>query len=169
MVFASVGWEKALINAERAMANGFDFKRLGRLITIYYVVQGFLLLLLACVAFWFQAHVTSQIFINSILRALVVQVILFYPIYRFAAHEAKREVDSCGTSLSSADLMALRRKRVTGDIIKASVFIFFIVFILRAPQAPGAQYPILFVFILTTLCYFQCYNFVAKREMRTKG
>ncbi|ABQ28266.1 hypothetical protein [Geotalea uraniireducens] len=151
------------------MANGFDFKRLGRLITIYYVVQAFLLLLLAGVAFWFQAHVPSQIFINSILRTLVVQVIFFYPVYRFAAHEAKREVNSCSTSLSPADMLALRRKRLTGDIIKASLFIFFIIFILRAPQAPGAQYPILFVFILTTLCYFQCYNFIAKREMRSKG
>ena len=99
------------------MSKSFDFKRLTRLIKIYYVVQGFLLVLLALVAFWFQTHVPSQIFINSVLRTLVVQLILFYPVYRFAAHEAKREVESCSTTLSATDLAALRKKRMIGDIV----------------------------------------------------
>lgn len=149
-----------------AMAKSFDFKRLRRLITIYYVVQAFLLLLLGVTAFLFQATVPSQIFINSIIRALVVQVILFYPVYKFAAHEATREVGSCNTELSTDELLKLRRKRVTGDIIKAAVFIFFIIFVARSPQLPGAQFTILFVFLLSTLCYFQCYNFVAKKQMQ---
>ena len=150
------------------MMKSFDFKRLTRLIKIYYVVQVFLLVLLALVAYWFMTHVPSQIFINSILRTLVVQLIFFYPVYRFAAHEAKREVESCNTALTVTDLAALRKKRMIGDIVKFGVFIFFITFILRAPKAPQAQFPILFVFILTTLSYFQCYNFVAKREIRGK-
>ncbi|GAB7025834.1 hypothetical protein [Geotalea toluenoxydans] len=148
------------------MANGFDYTRLKRLITIYYVVQGFLLALLAGIAFWLQAHVPQQIFINSLIRAVVAQVVLFYPVYKFAAYEATREVSSCSTSLSSQEVLGLRRKRVTGDIVKAGIFIFFLVFILRAPQLPGAQFSILFVFILMTLCYFQCYNYVAKRQMK---
>jgi hypothetical protein len=151
------------------MTQGFDYTRLKRLITIYYVVQGFLLVLLAVIAFWLQAHVSQQVFVNSLIRAVVAQIILFYPVYRFAAHEAKREVSSCSSSLSKDELMALRRKRVTGDIVKAAVFIFFLVFILRAPQVPGAQFSILFVFILMTLCYFQCYNFVAGKQMKTNS
>ncbi|WP_243370263.1 hypothetical protein [Geotalea sp. SG265] len=148
------------------MANGFDYTRLKRLITIYYVVQGFLLVLFAAIAFWLQSQAPQQVFINSLIRAVVAQIVLFYPVYRFAAHEAKREVSSCSTSLSKDTLLALRRKRVTGDIVKAAVFIFFLVFILRAPQVPGAQFSILFVFILMTLCYFQCYNFVARRQIK---
>lgn len=148
------------------MANSFDFKKLRRLTTIYYFVQAFMIVLFGASAFWLQVNAPSQIFINSLIRAVVVQLILFYPIYKFAAHEAKREVASCRTSLSPDEAMALRRKRVTGDIIKSAMFIFFIMFIVRAPQAPGILFPILFIFILTTLCYFQCFNFIAKREMQ---
>lgn len=148
------------------MANGFDYTRLKRLITIYYVVQGFLLVLLGGVAFWFQTHVPQQVFMATLIRVVVAQLVLFYPVYKFAAYEALRETSSCNTALSADETMALRRKRVTGDIVKASVFIFFLFFILRAPQIPGAQFTILFVFILSMLCYFQCYNYATKRLMK---
>lgn len=148
------------------MANSFEFKRLRRLTTIYYVVQAFMLVLFGASAFWLQVNASSQIFISSLIRAVVVQLILFYPIYKFAAYEARREVSSCRTTLTPDESMALRRKRVTGDIVKSAIFIFFIMFIVRAPQAPGILFPILFVFILTTLCYFQCFNFVARQEMK---
>lgn len=150
------------------MGNCLDYTKLRRLIKIYYFVQAFLILLLAGSALWLQAHVPQQVFLNTLLRAVLAQVVLFYPVYKFAAYEARRETVSCRAA-SSDELLALRRKRVTGDIVKAAVFIFFLTFILRAPQMPGAQFSILFTFILMTLCYFQCYNFAAKREMQANS
>ena len=140
---------------------------------IYAVIQVVLVLLLVYMAVTFQAGLQiegrPQRFFHSIVASLIIQLALFYPIWKFAGREATREVKACEIGLDGDTLKSMRNKRTVGDVVKCGVFIFFITFILRAPQAPQAQYPILFVFILTTLCYFQCYNFVAKREIRGRG
>jgi len=69
-----------------------DFKQLNRTITIYRVVQGLLLCLLIYVAYIFQSSFTQlgkpDKFISSIIAAIVVQLLLLYPIYRLAWRDA---------------------------------------------------------------------------------
>ncbi len=155
------------------MANKFDFKKLRRLITIYAVVQVFLVALLIFMAVNFQAGLQAegrpQRFLHGVVAALIIQLALFYPINRFAAIEAKREVDSCATNLSPEELKAIRNKRMVGDVVKTGIFIFFITFIYKAPKDRFFLSIIFFTFILTALSYFQNYNFAAKRAMKEKG
>jgi hypothetical protein len=155
------------------MAKIFDFKRLRRLITIYAVVQVCLVALLIFTALYFQAGFQadgmSQRFLKSILVTLGIQLALFYPINRFAAKEAEREVDSCAVGLSPDELKGLRSKRMVGDVIKMAVFIFYLTFIWKAPENKAILSVVFFSFILTVLTYFQCYNFAAKRLMKEKG
>ncbi len=155
------------------MANQFDFKKLRRLITIYAVVQVFLVALLIFMAVNFQAGLQGegrpQRFLHGVVAAFVIQLALFYPINRFATHEAKREVDSCDTNLLPEQQKALRNKRMVGDVIKTGVFVFFITFIYKAPKDRFILSVIFFTFILTALSYFQNYNFAAKRAMKEKG
>jgi hypothetical protein len=150
----------------------YDFTGLKRLITIYFVVQFFLLALLAYVGIGFQVKMqtmgTPGSFTRSALAALAIQLVLFYGINRFAQSEAAREVESSATGLKPDDLARLRKKRLIGDSVKAGAFIFFVIFILKAPDLPQVQCTIFFTFILTFLTYFQCYNFAAKRLMKEK-
>ncbi len=154
------------------MANKFDFKKLRRLITIYAVVQVFLVALLIFMAVNFQAGLQAegrpQRFLHGVIAALVIQLALFYPINKFATNEAKREVESCSTGLTADEQKSLRTKRMIGDVVKTGIFIFFITFIYKAPQDRFVLSIIFFTFILTALSYFQNYNFAAKRAMKEK-
>ena len=151
------------------MANGNEFKRLRRLITIYRVVQVFLLGLLLFMAVTFQGQYRAKgmprIFVNSIIASFVIQLLIFYPVNRFARGEAETEIAACAAGLTVEQLKALRKKRLYGDFIKAAVFIFFLTFSIRAPGSLFVQSTILFSFILTALSYFQCYNYALKRGM----
>lgn len=155
------------------MTKSFEFKRLRKLIMIYGVVQLFLLAILIYMAINFQAGLQAegrpQRFLHSVVATLVIQLALFYPIRRLAAREADREIQACAVGLSAEELKALRSKRMLGDVIKTAVIIFFITFILRAPQDRFFLSILFFSFILTCLSYFQCYNFAAKQGMREKG
>lgn len=152
------------------MANTFDFTRLRRLIIIYRVVQIFLLVLLAVMAVSFQSSFQAkgmpQIFFNSILTTLVVQLLLFYFLNKFAAREAEQEIAGCARNIAIEQVQALRKKRLFGDYIKAAVFIFFVTFSVLAPGATFIQSTIFFVFVLTILTYFQCFNFAAHKGMQ---
>lgn len=150
------------------MAGAFDFGRLRRLMQIHLVVQFFLFVLLVGAAFVLLNKVSAQIFTNSVIRVVVVQLLLIYPLYRFAAADAEREIAAAAVKLTAEELNGLRRKRVFSDIVKGALFIFFGTFVLRAPAVPQIQFPILFIFLLSNLAYFQCFNFVAKRQMRGK-
>ncbi|RNC70664.1 MAG: hypothetical protein ED859_05340 [Desulfuromonadales bacterium] len=151
------------------MAQTFDFKRLQRLTVIHVVVQVFLMVLLAGTSYVLLGKVPSQIFMNSIIRVVAVQLILFYPIYKFALSDAEREVASAASGLSTDEQNGLRRKRVFSDILKGALIIFFFVFTLRAPAAPQIQYMILAIFLLSYLTYFQCFNYVSKKLMKAKS
>ncbi len=151
------------------MAQAFDFTRLRRLTVIHAVVQLFLLILLAGSAYLFLIRVPSASVLGSIVRVVVIQLALFYPIYRFATSDAEREVASAASTLTADEQNALRRKRVFSDIVKGAIFIFFVVFTLRAPGAAPVQFMILSLFLLSYLCYFQCFNHAAKRLMKEKG
>lgn len=159
------------------MSTIFDFKKLRRLITIYAVVQVVLVALLIYTALLFQAGLAADgkgfLFTKSIMATLLMQLALFYPIYKFAAREAGVAVDSTQSDLSPAELKSLRNKRLVGDVIKSGVFCFFVVFSWKVPAGTPATKFILslifFNFILTYLCYFQCFNFAAKRLMKEKA
>lgn len=156
------------------MTTGFDFKKLRRLIMIYAVVQVILVLLLVSIAFLFQSTL-GPLFWKSIIITLVIQLVNFYPVNLFATREAKREIAAVAIGLTPEELKAQRQQRLVGDVIKMAVFAFFVIFAYKAPVTPNVQANrfyqslIFFNFILTYLCYFQCFNFAAKREMKAKS
>lgn len=162
------------------MATGFDFKKLRRTITIYAVVQAVLIALLIYVAINFQAGLAAAgrnpLFMKSIITTLLMQLALFYPIYKFAGREARLAVDSIQEGLTPDELKTQRNKRMVGDVIKSGIFCFYLAFIMMVSSKISAPVPKMFVlsmiffnFILTYLCYFQCFNFVAKKEMTSRS
>ena len=102
------------------------------------------------------------------MATLVLQLALFFPIRKFAASEAAREVEACATNLDADRLKAMRTRRTIGDVVKFGVFIFFATFIYKVQDRFFLSI-IFFTFILTFLSYFQCFNFAAKREMKLKA
>lgn len=154
------------------MSRTFDFKKLRRLIVIYAVVQVFLVGLLVYVAMNFQAGLAMEgrgfRFMHSVIATLVIQLALFWPINKFAVREAGLAIDGSAAGLTPEELKAQRNKRLIGDVIKSGIFCFYLIFTYRAPADKFFQSMIFFNFILTYLCYFQCFNFAVKREMKAK-
>ncbi|RQW77946.1 MAG: hypothetical protein EHM51_00890 [Geobacter sp.] len=155
------------------MARTFNFKKIRMTMKIFAVVQVVLIGLLLYTALHFQTGLQAQgrpqRFLHSVVATLVIQLALFYPINRFAAKEAEREIETSAEGLTGEELKALRNKRMLGDAIKWAVMIFFVTFIIRAPKDVFVLSIIFFSFIVTVLTYFQCYNFSAKRLMRERG
>ena len=155
------------------MAESFDFTKVRRLMKIYWVVQAFLVLLLVYMAVRFQMQFNAQgmpgVFHNSLLTALVIQLLVLYPIYRFARGEARNEIAASAADLTPEQQKAIRQKRLFGDVLKTAIFMFFLIFSFKAPGKLFFQSTILFSFIFTVLTYFQCYNFAAKRIMAGKN
>jgi len=160
------------------MSTVFDFKKLRRLINIYAVVQVVLVALLIYTALQFQTSLTTvgrgDLFTKSIIYTLLMQLALFYPIFKFASREAGLAVDTVKSGLTPVELKSLRNKRLVGDVVKSGVFCFYVVFIWKVPVSNAAATRfflsmIFFNFILTYLCYFQCFNFAAKRLMKEKS
>jgi len=153
------------------MSTGFDLKKLHRLIKIHVGVQIALVLLLIYIALLFQGSL-GPLFWKSIIITLVIQLVNFYPINFFAGKEAKREIAATAFNLTQEEFKAQRTKRIIGEVIKMSVFAFFLIFawsVKPAPTITGTRFIyslIFFNFILTYLTYFQCFNFAAKREMK---
>jgi hypothetical protein len=155
----------------------FDFKHLKRTMTIYRVVQTLLLGLLIYVAYIFQSSFAlmgkPDKFISSIVATIVIQLLLFYPIYRLAWRDVGVEIEGCTIGLTKDALSALRTKRLLGDLWKFSAVGFFLAFVTLVPDAKkAAGAPIIlaiviFSFLLMCLTYFQCYNFSAKKRMKS--
>jgi hypothetical protein len=144
--------------------------RLQRLIIIYRVVQVFLFGLFLYMAYHFQqlfqAKGMPQVFLNSLITSLVVQLLLFYPIRQLAAHEAGQEAASEAPDLSPDARKDLRQQRIFAELVKASVFLSFVVFILLAPSATFIMSTAFFCFLLTVLTYAHCFNFALSRLAR---
>lgn len=154
------------------MTTGSDFKRIRKTIKIFAVVQIGLMALLAFVAVNFQAKLNAigrgRNFMQGVVAAFVIQVILFYPIYRFALKEADRDLSLIG-NLSKEEVKAVGKKKRFADIVKISVFGFFVVFILAAPADPMVLSILFYSFILTILTYLQCYNFASRKLMKEQS
>ena len=156
--------------------SSFDFKRLNRTMTIYRVVQALLVCMLIYVAYIFQSNFAllgkPEKFMSSILAAIVVQLLLLYPIYRLAWRDAGVEMEGSAVGLTVEALAALRKKRLLGDLWKFSAVGFFLAFVTLVPDvkkaagAPTILAIIIFSFLLMCLTYFQCFNFSAKKRMK---
>lgn len=153
-----------------------DSKKLKRQAMIYRIVQTVLVGMLVYLAINFQSLFalrgrTDQ-FINSIITAIVVQLILIYPIYKLAWRDAGIEINSSLAGLSAEQMSALRRKRMISDLWKIAAVAFFAVFVIMVPDVKKAAGALLvlastiFSFLLTCLMYFQCYNFSAKKQIK---
>ena len=154
----------------------FDFKKLNRTMTIYRVVQGLLLCLLVYVAIIFQNNFAQlgkpEKFMSCIFTAIVIQLLLLYPIYRLAWRDAGVEIEGSAVGLTKEALAALRKKRLLGDLWKFSAVGFFLAFVTMVPDAKKAAGApiilaiIIFSFLLMCLSYYQCFNFSAKKRMK---
>jgi len=160
------------------MSTVFDFKKLRRLINIYAVVQVVLVALLIYTALQFQTSLTDSRQGRPLHQKHNIYAAdatgAFYPIFKFASREAGLAVDTVKSGLTPVELKSLRNKRLVGDVVKSGVFCFYVVFIWKVPVSNAAATRfflsmIFFNFILTYLCYFQCFNFAAKRLMKEKS
>ena len=151
-------------------------KRVNRTMLIYCVVQALLLALLAYMAFNFQKLFALRgrpdQFMASLVAAVVVQLILIYPVYRLAWRDAGIEIEGSVPGLSTEQLAALRKKRLLGDLWKFCAVAFFLTFVALAPDqakatgAPLVLSSILFSFLFACLSYFQCFNFCVRKRMK---
>lgn len=154
----------------------YNFTRLRRLMLIYRVVQVVLLGLLLFMAFNFQRLFTLMgvpaLFMQSIVAAIAFQLVMLYPAWLLARRDVAVEIESSQIGLTGDQMLALRRRRLVGDLWKLCVMGFFIVFIVLAPDVTktramssvlAATY---FGFLLISITYFQCFNFLARRTQR---
>lgn len=155
------------------MVQAYDGSKLRKVIKIYWLVQGVLILMLAFMAINFQgllqAEGRPERFLHSVVVAIVLQLLVLYPLKRFAGGEVERDIASSAANLPVEELKKLRQKRIFSDYLKASILIFFFTFVWLAPKDRFILSTIFISFILTLLTYFQCYNFVARRALREKG
>lgn len=146
------------------------FQRVKRLTLIYLVIQLCLLALLVVMAFQFQSVYrskgTPQVFFNSIVASVLLQLAAFYPLKRLAEKEARREVAADAGTLSAEEQKGLRHSRMYYDFGKATVFLFFAAFITLAPGVTFVMSTIYFCFLLLALTYFQCFNYAARQAMK---
>ena len=148
--------------------------KLKKTMKIFAVVQLGLLALLIYMAMNFQAQLQmigrGHNFMVGVIAASVIQLILFFPIKKFAAKEADRDLYLSTTTLSKEEMKVYSKKKRYSDIAKMCTFAFYIIFILgmRSPD-PVVLSVVYYSFVLTVLTYLQCYNFAAKKLMREPG
>lgn len=151
------------------MTDNSGTKRVRWQMTIYTAMQVLFAILLLYMAVQFQqvfrAKGMPEIFLNSVLFTLGIQLLVFYPIYRFSLAEARREIAATQTT-AVAELQQIRKQRIYNDFLKATVFIFFATFLWKSPPVTFALSTAFFSFMLTVLTYLQCFNFAAKRLLR---
>jgi len=145
---------------EVMMPTGFDIKKIRRLIKIHVAVQLLLSVLLIYIALQFQAAL-GPLFWKSVLITTIIQLIIFYPVNFFAGKEAKRELAATAFKLTQEEFKSQRTKRIVGEVIKMTLFAFFLIFVYAAPVTANVQanrftQSLIFLnFILTYLTYFQ--------------
>jgi high-affinity Fe2+/Pb2+ permease len=155
------------------MTGTLDFKKINKTLKIFGVAQVGLVALLVYMAVNFQTKLRLEIreyrFLHGVLLSFAVQLLLLYPIYRFATKEANRDIAVSGGNISSAQLNDLAKKKRWSDIIKIATLGFFVVFVTAAPNDTFILSIIYYSFILTILTYLQCYNFAARKIIREQG
>ncbi|QWV93411.1 hypothetical protein KP004_19955 [Geomonas oryzisoli] len=152
------------------MAATLDLKKINKTIKIFAVAQFGLIALLVYTAVNFQQRLQAlnrgYRFMNGVLYAFVIQMLLFYPIYRFAAKEAERDIDLAGKTPTQEEAKEFAKKKRWTDVTKMSVLGFYFIFALAAPSDPFILSVIIYSFLLTILTYLQCYSFAVKKASR---
>jgi hypothetical protein len=154
----------------------YNFTRLKRLTIIYNVVQVGLFGLLLFMAYNFMLAFTkfgmSAYFLKSLGLSVAIQLIMFYPAWWLSRQDLEIEVATSLVGVTPEQLVALRRKRMIGDIWKLSAIGAFAVFVWMVPgvdKGRGASVILAvsyFAFLLTALTYFQCFNYNAKQRRK---
>lgn len=151
------------------MHENIALRRLRRTLLIHRIVQILLCVLLVIMALHFQQLFAEkgmpQVFRNSLLATLLLQIILFFPLRHFADKEARRELAAAAMQVTAEQQKQLRQQRLFGDVLKGAVFLGFSVFIMIAPPVTFVLSTALFCFIVTIITYLQCFNFVVRREL----
>jgi len=152
----------------------YNFTRLKRLTIIHNVVQvglfGLLLFMAYNFMLVFAKYGMSGYFIKSLGVSVAIQLIMFYPAWWLSRQDLEIEVETSLVGVTPERLVALRRKRMIGDIWKLSALGAFVVFIVMVPgvdKGRGASFILAvayFGFLLTALTYFQCFNYNAKKR-----
>jgi len=149
------------------MTGTLDFKKINKTIKIFAVVQFGLVALLIFTAVNFQEKLRmvgrGHQFMGGVTATFVIQLLLFYPIFKFAAKEAGRDFALVGRTLSKEEIKEFSKKKRWADSFKMAAFGFFVIFMLAAPADPLVLSVIFYSFILTILTYLQCYNFAVKK------
>jgi len=154
----------------------YNFIRLKRLTLIYNVVQvglfGLLLFMAYNFMLVFARYGLSGYFLKSIGISVIIQLIMFYPAWWLSRQDLDIEVGTALVTVTPEQLVALRRKRMIGDIWKLSALGAFVVFVAMSPSVDKGRGASLilaiayFGFLLTALTYFQCFNYNAKRKIK---
>lgn len=152
----------------------YDFTRLRRLAIIYNVVQvglfGLLLFMAYNFMLAFAKYGISGLYLKSFGMSVAIQLICMYPIWWLARKDVEVEVDTSRNGVTPDELLALRRRRLIGDIWKISALGAFVVFVAMTPgvdKGRGASMILAisyYSFLLVSLTYFQCFNFIAKKR-----
>lgn len=152
----------------------YDFTRLKRLAVIYTVVQIGLLGLLLFMAYnflmAFARYGMQEAIFTSIGISVVVQLLFMFPAWWLAKQDVEIEVASSLVGITPDQQAALRRKRMIGDIWKLAALGAVVVFIAMSPgvdKGRGASLILAtsyFSFLLVSITYFQCFNFIAKKR-----
>ena len=152
----------------------YDFTRLRRFSIIYNVVQvclvGLLLFMSYNFMMAFAKYGMSGAFMKSFGMAIAVQLILIYPAFWLARQDVEVEVESALSGITADQQMALRKRRLVGDIWKLAALGAFAVFVAMSPgvdKGRGASMILAisyFSFLLVAITYFQCFNYIAKKR-----
>jgi hypothetical protein len=153
-----------------------DSKKLNRQMMIYRIVQTIFIGLLIVLAIFFQSRFAAlgkpELFLRSIMFAVIGQLILIWPVYKLAWRDAGVEIEGAAATLTDVQQKALRKKRLLGDLWKFCGVAFYVAFVMLVPDAKKASgaTPVLaitiFSFLLTCLMYFQCFNFSARKRLK---
>ena len=150
-----------------------DLKKINKTIKIFLVAQYGLIALLVFTAVQFQKRLQEvgrgYRFMNGVVAAFVVQILLFYPIFRFATKEAEQDFSLIDRTLNEQQTKEFAKKRRWVDITKTSTLGFYFIFALAAPSDPFILSVIIYSFLLTVLTYLQCYSFAVKKLTRERG
>ncbi|MDY0301264.1 MAG: hypothetical protein RBQ99_06740 [Trichlorobacter sp.] len=156
--------------------SAYNLTRLRRLVVIYRVIQIALIGLLMFMAYNFIHLFAGQgrpdFLFKSVLLSVVVMLLLIYPAWLLAGKDLQVEVEASLVGITSEQQLALRRRRLIGDLWKVSALCFFIVFISLVPDVgKGRGLSLIlstayFSFLLTILTYLQCFNLRASRKRK---
>ncbi|GFO62313.1 hypothetical protein M1B72_22030 [Geomonas paludis] len=149
------------------MAATLDLKKINKTIKIFAVAQFGLIAILIYTAINFQQRLQAvgrgHRFMNGVIYAFVIQLLFFYPIFRFASKEAERDLSLAGKVPTQEETKEFAKKKRWADVTKIAVMGFYFIFALAAPADPFILSVIIYSFLLTILTYLQCYSFAVRK------